>query len=80
MSKTKHQSPLWNVIGKLDHHINKTEDEYAKYGLLAAREMVMDEIKNEMILIGLVYDDGASSRYGYETGKQYYQDKFKKPE
>ena len=75
MEKTK--SPLGSLIEDLTFHIDKTEDQIARYGLLAAREMAEKRLSEELKLIGLSYDDGASARYDYEYGRHYAKDKIK---
>lgn len=76
MSKTP--TPLESIIHDIDLWINKTEDEEAKYPLMAVKEMILNRMDDESKFAGKMYDYGASARYPYETGLKFYKEFLKK--
>lgn len=76
MSLKKDKTPLERVIQQLDGWIKKSEDEIAKYPLQAAKEIVQSNIEYEEKFAGKMYDYGASGRFGYETGKKFFKEKY----
>jgi len=73
----KHKSPLQMVSDEVDRWIKKTEDPQAIYPLQAVKEIIKDHFEQEEIFAGKMYDYGASAKYGYETGRKFYNDKIK---
>ena len=77
MSTKRVLTPLQKVIKDIEGWIDKTEDEMAKYPSQAAKEIVSKRLEDEEIFAGKMYDYGASARYGYETGRKFFNDKIK---
>jgi hypothetical protein len=74
------KTPLEKVSSEIQMWIDSTEDEMAKFPLIAALEIVNGHKKYESNLIGKVYDDGASAKYPFASGLKYFNSKFKKHE
>jgi hypothetical protein len=74
------KTPLEKVRSEIQSWIDSTEDELAKYPLIAALEIVNDHKNYESVFIGKIYDDGASAKYPFENGLKYFNSKFKKNE
>lgn len=72
------KTPLEMVSSQLKDWVDRTEDEIATYPLIAAIEIVHRAMAYEEEFASKIYDDGASSIYGYETGRKYFLDQFKK--
>lgn len=73
MKIKKVDSPLEIVSKEVQRWINKTEDENAKFPLHAVLEIIKSLSVDEEKFAGKMYDYGASGRFGYTTGREFYK-------
>ena len=76
MSIKKMKTPLELLNDDVQEWIDKTEDHMAKFPLYAVRAMIKKRMDDQVKFAGKMYDYGASGRWGYENGKQFFEKEY----